>query len=634
MKTIDFEDFVDTVLSEVVDCENNIKGNISYQVLYRLKKKYGFSELRIRGSFEDIEEIEMLSDYSYNYSFKDFLFSFGILFSEGTTENTTSYNSNRRELIILDEWTTFIEYQNLVNTKLEYNELSGRPTDIMIEKEMSNREAQNVNIALQKNGHSNVTVWFVQKDKDIYTSADEKEETITSKFNTDEIEDVFPRIAELLESNNRDTSIVDELIDYGSELYRDGKKCLVYDGEVIASMQDSYFFDLISAFLVYMSETYGMTISTVHDSIFSKMYRRFCTFKFASANDVLDRKYRYFPMMYHVKGSSRNLLFVRDIVQEYESGFVPIEDIDKMIIGDTSVKMSEWATSTIHLFNNSGYIRPYMKDGSINPDLLRTTLIGDTATKQSYYDVPIRDVIDDEDKIISIVHAFNEYNLRSGMHSAKFITTRDLVCRVKINDDDDDETYFIGYISNNRDLISGGRVVEKAIISAIDSKKPFVSGTFFSLGDCPLCNLYSLNYIYDFVTEAPRGISNMAFDTKSYQNFDDSYSIDEDDIFGSVERKFLYYVFTNYTYLSGRVVSNVIESLVGEKIIYRDACYNAVTSSTDLINNLKGKFQLRNLIEADLLTPYGEINRKFIGYTSEKSYFSIKSELFGKIKLG
>lgn len=631
MRTIDFEDFLDVTEKELPDTEKNIIGNEFYLAVYRIRKKYGFGELTIRGSYDDIAESKLLENYKDNYSIKESLFSFEIMFSENTTENISGDSDNRRELIILDEWTTFADYQKLIEDKLEFGDLKSRPTDIMIEKEMSNRDTQNVYDVLQRNGHNNVTLWFVQKEKDVYTSIDEKHESVLSKFNKEEIEDVFLRIEDIYNTEVSGSSLVDELVKYGSELYNNGIKCLVYNGENIMNATSSHFFDFVSAFLVYMSEAYGMTISTVHDSIFSKVYSWFCKFNYASATDLFYRRFRYFPMMYNVHGSSMNMLFIRDVIQEYDSYFVPMDDLEKMLIGDTTIKMNGWATSEVSRFQDYGYINKLTKEKKLNPRLYDTMLTEDIMSSRSYTDVPIRDIINDEEKVKSIVTAFNEYNVRSGMNASKIITTRDLLCRVK--QVGDSEQVYVGFIANNRDFLSGGRLFERVIISKIDSKKPYVDGNYFSLGECPLTNLYSLNYIYDFTTEAPRGLYDLAIETGSYQNYDE-VEIDEDELVGSVERKFLYYICTNSTYTNSRIVSRIMDSLDGDKAVYRDSCFSSVIAATELVNNFKGKFQLRNLVESGMLTPYGDIDRSYIGYAGERRYFKIKNGLFGNIKLG
>lgn len=145
--------------------------------------------------------------------------------------------------------------------------------------------------------------------------------------------------------------------------------------------------------------------------------------------------------------------------------------------------------------------------------------------------------------------------------------------------------------------------------------------------------LYSVNYIYDLSREAPNVLVKLIDDTESLIDDVDDPMYDEDEngnplhTVGSIEEKFLYYTFSRY--LNKKDYDDLISGLSNDKSVFKPSIYRYVFVTSEIMPELSLKIKMYDLINAEFLTAFGDINPEYIRSGRTSNYLNLDSRLFG-----
>ena len=634
-KLIEMQECIDVIDISLGDSEDNIKSNISYIIIYRLRKQYGCDYwLQVRGSFEQIYESRLLSSKEVDYDLKQMLWDFNIMFIENTMVKIDNRENRRHKLLILSEWTS-VDDVRMESEKSLQSENGLAITDVIVENLHDNNKCDEITQLLNNSHKLSVQLWYIKNNVDFYASFSNKVDAYASMFSEEDIIDITADIMDMIGGVDLPYDIVDKLVEYGKSLYESGVKCLTYRESYNNNILESNMHcNVVSAFLVYMSENYNMAINTMNDVSFCDMYRIYQSCCYGTADDIFSRYNMYYPVMLYVNGENRNFVYIRSIDMLYDFVYVRMSELERMIVGDDSVKMRHYSQPISRKYGRSGYIHINNKmslDERLT-QLQESEFVDHITSDEDDADIlSIYDVFSDEEKINKIVQSFNKYNVtHSESKIYKYITVRDLMCRRIV--EDGEEYIQIGYITSRDDRVYGNRINQKITISLINPDIPsaaIIQCGYFVLPPESGQALYPVRYVYDLQEKAPKSLLNLIDDTYSYDNdiFDMSTDEDGNHIVGTRGEKFLYYVCSRY--MNPDSENRLGETLTVDRVVYKASLYKPVYTANNVIKELSKYFDESNLIKAGLIDMFGNINSEFISSKNDKSFLNIKNELWG-----
>lgn len=633
---VEREEFISVIDTSLGEVEESIDGSYFYLLIYRLVHYYGnIRGLQVRCKFERILDCQLLEEASNDTSLKQRLWEYGVCFSEDTMTDVYD-NGEKRMLMVMPEWTSTNGLAEVINEKRASGEFEMAPTDLFIENLNTNSEYDKITEVLNNSPYAGLTIWYIRKDYNYYADFAERDEVYGSMFSEKEIYDITPDMDRLIDVPNIPYDIVDSLIDLGHQLYMDGFKCLGFNNispELHYTTEHAYY-TMVTSFLVYMSETYNMFINTTCDEIFCNQYVEYRKSSYCLAEDLFNNRSNYFPIMSYVTRNDSRFLYIRRIESRYTFYYFRENELERLITGDTDVRIHKWSPQFVTALKDRGVI--------INKDKLDVSEyldeLNDSGNDDDNKDpevIPLFSYITSEERLNAIIEAINKYN--ANYHESvvtKYVTARDLVCRRA--KDGDNEYIEVGYIQSMEEDSYDYRIAESITVSSINEQmREMISRSYFSLTRNLNHSLYSLHYTYDLGINAPKRLLDFVEDTQSLiSDVSDPYEVSED---GTLERiysateKFLYYVFSKYMPVAS--YRKLEEDLTGDKLEYKVALYHGVYTVSEVLPEFQKYFALRDLIEADLLDSYGNINSEYISNDGNVSYFDLKNKLFGIMKI-
>lgn len=637
-KKVEMSEFLEVIDSDKYkESEGNISSNIEYLLIYRIRKFYGlYDDIMVRGSFEKIYDSNLLKGQdSVNYRIKQTLWQYGVVFSDKTFSNILYKDeTDRKSLLILDSWDSISSLSDM----LESDKFSVRPTDIYIESLKDNNEYDDIMQVLGNSQLEVLSVWYIRNNYDYYASYADKSRAYSSLFSDDERYDITADMHDMFDVVSMPANIIDSLINYGRALFDDGIKCIEFNDIIpkLSNVTEERYQYLCAAFLVYMSETYNMKINTTSDGMFCTAYNDYRSGNYLMAEDLLGLEMKLFPVMFYSTANNSRFIYLRDVITSYDYVYVTESELDKMVLDDYTVHMKLWKPEDRSIFVNSKYSSG---TGYLNSKI--------SSTKSSFVE-RISEEADDEyepiivpifsryseEQIGKIAKTFNSYNIREHtIYSQKYVTVRDLLCRrVK---DGDEYVYQIGFVFSGTDTQYGKRITQNLIVSGIepDRESNIISRSYFTMPQDKIGYLYSVNYIYDLSREAPNVLVKLIDDTESLIDDVDDPMYDEDEngnplhTVGSIEEKFLYYTFSRY--LNKKDYDDLISGLSNDKSVFKPSIYRYVFVTSEIMPELSLKIKMYDLINAEFLTAFGDINPEYIRSGRTSNYLNLDSRLFG-----
>lgn len=633
---IEKEKFILALSNKNEEVEEGLGSNTSYKVLYRLYKKYGnIRELQIRGRFEDMEFEEVASDIEFNIELKQDLWNFGVSFTEDTTTGINTGDKSRL-LLVLSDWTSREDLTNLIMEKRNSGEFSMVPTDLFVESIQSNATYDSIREILNNSNLSQMNLWFTRRNYNYYASQSEKDTAYSLRFEESEVKDITSLLQSQLDVYPLPEDIVDTLVDLGYWLYGKGIKCVSFDDSFpnLKYLSESQYHNMCAAFLVYLAETYNMSINTTSDNAFTVQYSNYRNAEYCLAEDLLlNLRDRIRPiMLLNIKGSN-NFVYVRNVKFDYTYFYFREDELKRLITGDESVIIHAWTPTNVQGFNNNSTRssdRGSLKSDSIfDSDYLDFYESDKETIDGSPEIISLYDYVQSEEELLEIVNVINNYNARR--HNAvvkKYVTIRDLLIRK----DPVEGIYQIGYIYSNGADSYNNRLKEDIIISNIQpNANPIVKSYYYPLTRKLSSSLYQLNYIYDFASSAPKGFNSKCDETASYTTaITEPQGLDEnEEVIRNYDmaEKFLYYSISRY--LSPAKILELEKNLAGRKMEYKASLYKGVYTIASLLPEFVKYFSINDMLKAKLFDEYGNINPEYIEDRGKGSYFSVKNKLFG-----
>lgn len=642
---IEMNDFLSTIETAVEGVEDNISSEYLYLIVYRLSKKYKLSEgVQVRGSYEDILNSSVFSDTSIDPALKQMLWNFNISFSDNTLDGVEDNHNAKRALIVLDNWVSTEDLSQRINEGLRNGEFSMTPTDLFIESLKSNKEYNDISSILDTANICRLTLWYIKSNVNYYASYEDKNHTYHAKYDESEILDLTYTLKEYFDVPSFSADIVDRLIELGQSMYDDGIKCVEFYDVIpeLHYINEHNYFSYVAIYLVYIQETYGMQVNAVCDDAFCWAYANYKKSDYCLAEDLFYNRDKIYPVMLYSTRNNRCFMFIRNIKYDYTYYYVRKGDLDKMLLGDTSIKMRAWNMPTNSIFNNDSILDSKYARKSEFLD----RFVGEVPSSEPEV-VSLFSLFDTEEKIAEVVNLFNKYNVEnSGGVVPKYITVRDVLCRKVM--DGDEEVIEIGYIQSLGEDSYNNRIKEDITVSGINADNGAIpSLTYFTLSRDANRSLYNVNYVYDLASKAPNSLINFIKDMDSTADtIDDPTIVYDDDgevvlnddgtpkriVSCTPQEKFLYYMYSRE--LPAGTYKTMYDNLTGDKLEYRVAMYKGVYTASSILPELSKNFSISNLIDAELLDIYGEINReRFITSDGKSQQFNIDNRLFGIMKV-
>lgn len=636
-RIIERDEFISAIDHSYGDVEDSISQNYFYLLIYRLTKEFGTTDgIQVRCAYERILTANLFNENNIRVDddLKQHLWSYGISFSEDPMSGII-HKDLHKMLMIIPEWTNTSAIEELINQRRESGEYSMVPTDLFVESISSNKEFDDYGKILSGSNLSYLTLWYVRRNNDYYASFKEKDDAYRLIFDDSEIYSIEDDMKRFFDVPYMSVTIVNDLLEFGFRLFKDGFKCLDFNDLVpeLRYVDVGQYYALSSMFLVYMSETYNMMINTTYDDMFCKQYNVYRRGDFCLAEDILFSKSdMYYPVMYFTVNDSGRYLYIRSIKDSYTYNYFRSEEIESLLTGNMDVTMHTWSYNS----------RPTVKPDSIlgSKDIYKSDYVEYLKSLEDDSDkypkvIPLYQCLESEDKIINVVNAINKYNFeKSDSIITKYVTVRDLLCRKVL--DGDKEIIQIGYIQSNGNYAYNNRLRQDLVVSDIrmNNASP-VSCVTVGLSRNYNEHLYPVRYVFDISYNAPKSLMNVINDTESmYRDMPDIEDVSES---GEFERqysraeKFVYY--TCSVYMQKGVYAQLVSSLTGDLTEYKSALYRGVYTVAKVLPEFVKEFSdggLNNLIGADLLDAYGNISDEYISVTNTgDAYFNIKNKLFG-----
>lgn len=636
-RVIESKNFIEVIDRPLGDVEESIKSSKLYLMIYRLTKEFGVIDgLQVRCGFEKIYTSDLLGGEKPDYSLKQSLWEFGVCFTDNTTNNINT-SSSKQLLAVLPTWEGLTKFTDYVNSKRSSREFSMSPTCLFIEDVITNNDFDSVNRVLGDSEYSNVSLWYVRKNYDYYADLTDRDNAYSEMYTEEEMIDITEELTNMIDVADLPYNIVDKLIQYGNDLIKGGYKCITFNNMLYKTKYklDRDYFEIVSAFLVYMAETYNVHLNATCDETITKMYNIYRNSSFALAEDIVQKRLDgYFPIMRFVSNSGSRFVYIRKIEHKYTFNYFRESEIESLLAGDTSVSLHTWSPITRSDLSDRKVVkRDDLTKSEFLEELNRLDEEGSVGGPEI---VRLFEVFDIK-KIEDIVRAINKYNIKYAKNiPVKYITIRDLLCRKRSEDGVD---YLeIGYIQSIGEYTYDMRISENIYISNIDDRNPdLYSNHYFPLTRELNSSLYNLRYVYDIMSNAPKSFINEIVDTGSiYTDIIDNYEVMEDgttDRLFTIAEKFLYFILSKH--MSNNNYEKLKSSLTEEYAEYLPSLFKCVYTVSEVLPEFRKYFDLTDLIDSDLINAYGDFNNEYIrSVTSGNvSEFDLKNKLFGIMKV-
>lgn len=633
-RNIEMKDFTEVVNTSLGEVEDTISDSPLYVLLYRVYKHFGTcKDILVRGSYDSMLDLTSDLTSDCDETFKQNLWNFGISFSENTLDSIDTENESRRTLMVLPTWVSIHSLTDKVNSMIAEGLIDSIPTDVFIEDVKENTKYEEINTIVNNSVDYRFTLWYFKSNVSYYADFEEKDAIFKSKFNEPEIYDITSDIKQMLDVQYASKTIVDDLMNYGRNLYDNGIKCVEYS-DIFPALEYITKVDYenkVSAFLVYLAETYNMQINTTIDALFSKSYAIYRRSEYCLAEDLFNNQDIYSPIMLYATRQNRRFVYIRDIKYNYTYRYIRLSELDGMINRDESIAMRTWNPEVPNTLVRGNI--------SAKEDLYKSRFVDNMNLVESEYEpeiIPLFSVVSDESKLNEILECFNRYNMNNEQFTDnKYITVRDLLCR-KVKDGDD-EIIQIGYIYCKDDNSYGNRMSETITISGIQTEGDELIGrSYFQLDRSLNCNLYNINYVYNMGQKSPKALLDLINTTGSWNQEVYDLSLNDDgtrSLLCSTQEKFLYYMMTKN--ISKSAYDEIMHDLTGDRQEYKVSMYNNVCEINDLLCEFVKYFQLSDLVEAKLFNSYGALNQEYVKYnvSNSKVYLDLDTKLFGVMKI-
>ena len=636
-KIIEKDEFIRVIDSPLGDVEDSIRGSNLYLIIYRLTKEYGpINNIQVRCNFEKIYESNLLADKELDYGLKQYLWEFGVMFTDDTLSNVNT-SSEKQLLVVIPKWEGLTKLTDYINECRSHGILQMSPNCLFIEDILTNSDFDSINKVLEDSMYANVSLWYLRKNYDYYADLSDRDNAYSSMYSSEEIIDITEELTNMIDVAEIPHNLVDRLIAYGHDLIKSGFKCLTFNNILYKTKfrREMDYFELVSAFLVYMAETYNVHLNATCDETITKMYNIYRNSSFALAEDLIEKRLNgYNPIMRFVSNSGSRFVYIRKIEHRYTYYYFRESEIESLLSGDTNVNIHTWSPNIRSELSERNIVK---RDNISKSEFLDELNDDETDRTGSPKIVRLFEVFPDINKIEDIVKVINKYNIKHSKHlPSKYVTVRDLLCRERV---EGGVTYKeIGYIESIDEHSYDRRISENIFISNIvDTSDDLYSAHYFPMTRDLNSNLYNLRYVYDIMSNAPKNFINEIIDTNSiYTDVFNDYEILED---GSVDRsfsiaeKFLYYVISKN--LSNDGYNRLKNSLTGEYAEYLPSLFKCVFTVSEVLPEFMKYFELYDLIDSDLIDFCGDISDEYIKSVTSGvgGEFDLKNKLFGIMKL-